>query len=107
MALTYLRPGNQLRRVLPAGAGEESVPEMDEVYRAFCDGLKDMTFSVTVDTTTSQFVEFLEVHAQSRDYGLSIRTAMAEALRAQCEEGDGSFADMTGWMKQADRKSVV
>ena len=101
MALTYLRPGNQLRRVLPAGAGQESVPEMDEIYRAFCDGLKDMTFTVTVDNTTSQFVEFLEVHAQQRDYDLAIRTAMAEALRSQCEEGGDAFSDMAGWMRQA------
>ena len=101
MALTYLRPGNQLRRVLPAGTEEAAVPEMDEVYRAFLEGLKDMTFRVTVDNTTSQYVEFLEVHAQTRDYDSAIRAAMAEALRLQCEEGSSAFADMTGWMRQA------
>ncbi len=101
MAQTYLYPENRLGWVLKAAGGEESVPELDEVYRAVAAGWKDLTCSVSVDNETSQFVSFYDVTGQTRDYDAALRAGMAAALQEQAETGGAAFSDLAGWMKAA------
>ena len=101
MAQTYLYPENRLGWVLKAAAGEESVPELDEVYRAAAEGWKSLTCSVSVDSETSQYVDFYSVTGQTKDYDAALRSGMAAALQQQAAEGGDAFSNLAGWMKNA------
>lgn len=103
-AMAYMEEGNELLHVLPAAAGE-SVPEMDEVYRRFCEQMKEMTFSISDEKV--ELPDTVNVTIRNRDYGGAIRTAMAEALQLQSEQGGDSFADFTSWMGQAVENAPV
>jgi len=97
MAKTYLTEGNPLLYVFPAGEGE-AVPELEEVYRQFCEKMKGLTFRVADEGAVGN--SMVNITAQQYDFRSAINAAMLEALQAQCQNGGDSFADYAGWMSQ-------
>ncbi len=97
MARTYLIEGNPLLYVFPAGEGE-AVPELDGVYRQFCEKMKGLTFHVADEGAVGNSMVYIA--ARQYDFRSAINTAMLEAIQDQCQNGGDSFADYAGWMSQ-------
>jgi len=97
MAKSYLTEGNPLLHVFPAGEGE-TVPELDEVYRQFCEKMSGLTFHVADEGAVGNSMVYIA--AKQYDFRSAINAAMLEALQTQCQNGGGAFADYAGWMGQ-------
>ncbi len=97
MAKTYLVEGNPLLYVFPAEEGE-TVPELDGVYRQFCEKMKGLTFHVADEGTVGNSMVYIA--AKQYDFRSAINTAMLEAIQDQCQNGGDSFADYAGWIGQ-------
>ncbi len=97
MAKTYLAEGNPLLYVFPAGEGE-AAPELDEVYRQFCEKMNDLTFRVADEGAVGNSMVYIA--AQQYDFRSAINAAMLEAMQTQCQNGGDAFADYAGWMSQ-------
>ncbi len=97
MAKSYLIEGNPLLYVFPAEEGK-TVPELDEVYRQFCEKMKSLTFRVGDEGTVGNSIVYIA--AKQYDFRSAINAAMLEALQAQCQNGGDAFADYAGWMAQ-------
>ncbi len=97
MAKTYLIEGNPLLYVFPAEEGE-TVPELDGVYRQFCEKMSGLTFRVGDEGAVGN--SMVHIAATQYDFRSAINTAMLEALQAQCKNGGDAFADYAGWMSQ-------
>ncbi len=97
MAKTYLTEGNPLLYVFPAGEGE-AAPELDEVYRQFCEKMKGLTFRVADEGAVGNSMVYIA--AQQYDFRSAINNAMLEALQTQCQNGGDAFTNYAEWMSQ-------
>lgn len=97
MAKTYLTEGNPLLYVFPAEEGE-TVPELDEVFRQFCEKMNGLTFRVAEEGTVGNSMVYIA--AQQYDFRSAINAAMLEAIQTQCQNGGDAFANYAGWMSQ-------
>lgn len=99
MARTYLKEGNQLLHVFPSEAEDwEGIPELNDVYRQFCDKLSGLSYQVAEDKEGANGVVYIT--AQQYDFAASINEAMLAAMEKQCREGGDAFADYAAWMSQ-------
>jgi len=97
MAKTYLAEGNPLLYVFPAEEGG-TVPEMDGVYRQFCEKMNGLTFRVADEGAVGNSMVYIA--AQQYDFRSAINAAMLEAMQTQCQSGGNAFADYAGWMSR-------
>lgn len=97
MAKTYLHEENPLLYVFPAAEGEET-PELDGVYRQFCEKMKGITFRVGDEGAVGN--SMVHIAAKQYDFRTAINDAMLEALQDQCQNGGDAFLNYAGWMEQ-------
>lgn len=97
MAKTYLHEENPLRYVFPVGEGEEA-PELDSVYRQFCEKMKGITFRVGDEEAVGNSMVYIA--AKQYDFRTAINTAMLDAMQTQCQNGGDAFSNYAGWLEQ-------
>lgn len=98
-AKTYLNEGNPLLYVFPAGENEEGeAPELEAVYRQFCEKMGGITFRVGEGEAVGNSMVYIA--AKQYDFRGAINTAMLEAMQDQCQNGGDAFADYAGWMSK-------
>lgn len=80
--------------------GQESGGRMGEVYKRVWELTKDFTFTAEAVEGKEAWGE-VTVHLQTHEITSGVPDAMWEAIKAQAENGDDSFADLPGWLADA------
>lgn len=101
---TYLAEDNHLTRVFAAVDGG-SVPELDEVFRAYAGRMDEMTFEILGASDSDANV--LNVRVQGPDYADAIQEAMNAAIQSQVAGDGAAFSDYAGWLGQGVQQAVV
>lgn len=79
---------------------QENGGEMAEVYRKVHDLTKNFTFTAEAVEGKEAWGE-VTLHLQSNEIVSGIPDAMWSAIQAQTENGDDSFSNLPGWLKDA------
>ena len=103
-ASTYLAENNHLTRVFTA-VGGESVPELDEVYRAYAERMDEMSFEILGVSEADSNV--LNVRVQNLDYDAAIQEAMNAAIQSQVAGDGDTFSNYAGWLGQGVQQAVM